>query len=212
MSSGVWLPPGGMAVPRLGGRSGRWASELTMTIDGGSNLGEHMSRANEIEFPPPPPPPLCRNEDSAKAQARMMHWFQQIELWGMEPSKPDNERLVVAPCPRPPPFVNPTTSLIPVLSVRAPYSFASWVSKCRRWWAYVTTHFAHLQKEFRILDGVSVAPLCWSSLQLACELEQPDDEAAAVVASTKPPVRASERRHPMKRNVIAMVSFSVEGE
>jgi hypothetical protein len=128
---------------------GSWTAEGHM--DTGS-VRQHSHRT--ARFPPPPPPALPSREASARSQARFMRWYQLVEAWEAAQTA-DNERLIVAPPPRPPPFAMLGTSTMPVAGAMllgrrdsAPYDYAGWVLACHGWWPHIARHFERLSIHF----------------------------------------------------------------
>jgi hypothetical protein len=130
-------------------------------MEGTASFGGDEDRPSALatSYPPPPPPPLMPGEDVGRSQQRFMRWFQIVDAWEAG-SLDDRLRLVVAPVPRPPPFVTPGRTTVPLAGMvllrrtHAPYDFAGWVVACRRWWAHVARHFERLS----YLSGAGPSP------------------------------------------------------
>lgn len=201
-SSVVWAPPSTMAAPLLKAKSGRWASEgMTTEFTAGGMSPDETAVTRERQFPPPPPPAHRARDDPSRSQDRMMRWYQIVEHWGTEPNRPDNQRLVVAPCPRPPPFINPNTLLVSVVSVRSPYNFEGWVKRCHAWWAHVSRHFDRLSELMGNAsrgDHAAVSPAfvldqCFGTVATHSPAVPPPQPVAVVVGDSTAPAASTRR-------------------
>lgn len=153
-SSSSFMIPASVKRPVLKAKSGRWASEV-MTAEQWQSAqfpdvdpqfdDAPMPGPSERLYPPPPPPMHPRRTLDVVQQHSMMRWYQTVEEWTREAGKLDRERLIVAPPPRPPPFVNRSATLVPLPEFAlGPYTFDRWVDMCRRWWVHVARHHERL--------------------------------------------------------------------
>lgn len=151
-----------VAAPTLHGH--RWASAV-LTSDLTQNPGfpatefgaggmedpsgmEEGAPPAELLFPPPPPPMLPSSVSNAVKEQRMMRWYQVCEAWCVERVQ-DNQRVIVAPPPRPPPFtqLDVVSTFLPHQPQigLAPYSLDQWIPMTRHWWAHCARHFDKLR-------------------------------------------------------------------
>jgi len=165
------IRPANVAPPSLGGH--RWHSAgMTATVSLGGGAGAETLdgmfpqapyRAGEersVPFPPPPPPMRSPKMTIDDQYQRLMVWYQAVEVWCDEGATADNNRVIVAPPPRPPPFTNLESVVFRGTgALKAPYDVPVWDRKVRTWWTHVSRHFDKLRGEDRYeTKGISKAP------------------------------------------------------
>ncbi len=100
--------------------------------------------------PPPPPPVFDYSIPRPRFIAKIMRWYQVVELWCDERqfARYDRDRLIVAPPPRPPLFVEGDALFtVPDAARLSPYPVNAWVMACHRWWDHVHAHFHRIQTQ-----------------------------------------------------------------
>ncbi len=100
--------------------------------------------------PPPPPPVFDAHIPRQRFIAKIMRWYQIVEEWCDERrvARFDRDRLIVAPPPRPPLFVEGEAMFaIPQHAQRSPYTVNEWAVKCHLWWGHVHHHFHRIHTQ-----------------------------------------------------------------